>query len=332
MVFYWSDDQLKTRSLSGLVNGSPLYTTHLTLPLVEEEQLSVALTRSNEGIVQFLLEALFFSRTLEYIEVQENYLQLFVVSRKKGEVGVIERPVWFKDSKSILCCDSINISELNVTAKSFQQKQQHVCTLESLDLVLIEGSVTSEVDDNFQEQVQKVIKKNAPSTTTVALVYQPQNHQILAKKEIEGDQNSSEKIMCKTGGRIFIGFPTHQETGTAFHLFSQVIPTIERENLDFNYPCIKKWNKQLIQIAGRIMRLYFCYEVSRIAKQAENDTISPHPGMDRIINLIKALPFEPTAPSKKVGELLMKGFFDPKFGSQNLSLPTQKGNLARTLR
>eukprot|EP01126_Amoeba_proteus_P040154 TRINITY_DN426_c0_g2_i9.p1 TRINITY_DN426_c0_g2~~TRINITY_DN426_c0_g2_i9.p1 ORF type:complete len:1325 (-),score=265.51 TRINITY_DN426_c0_g2_i9:49-4023(-) len=136
--------------------------------------------------------------------------------------------------------------------------------------------------------------------------------------------------MCKTGGRIFIGFPTHQETGTAFHLFSQVIPTIERENLDFNYPCIKKWNKQLIQIAGRIMRLYFCYEVSRIAKQAENDTISPHPGMDRIINLIKALPFEPTAPSKKVGELLMKGFFDPKFGSQNLSLPTQKGNLART--
>lgn len=37
-------------------------------------------------------------------------------------------------------------------------------------------------------------------------------------------------------GRIFIGLGTHQTTGSSFHVHAQLIPTIERENVDYQDP------------------------------------------------------------------------------------------------
>jgi len=58
-------------------------------------------------------------------------------------------------------------------------------------------------------------------------------------------------------GQIFIGLSTHQSTGLGIHIHSQFIPTIERENLDFQNPYIKQWNKEILKSIGKIIRLIY---------------------------------------------------------------------------
>ena len=41
------------------------------------------------------------------------------------------------------------------------------------------------------------------------------------------------------------------------HVYSHLIPTIERENIDLQDPCIAKWNKELLASMGQIARLLY---------------------------------------------------------------------------
>ena len=58
-------------------------------------------------------------------------------------------------------------------------------------------------------------------------------------------------------GQIFIGLATHQTTGIGMHIFSHLIPTIERENIDLQDPYISRWNEQLLISIGQIIRLIY---------------------------------------------------------------------------
>ncbi len=58
-------------------------------------------------------------------------------------------------------------------------------------------------------------------------------------------------------GRVFIGFATAQRTGCAFHLDTHLIPTVERENIDFQDPVISRWNEGMLQMAGQVARLVY---------------------------------------------------------------------------
>ena len=58
-------------------------------------------------------------------------------------------------------------------------------------------------------------------------------------------------------GLIFIGLGTHQTTGIGMHVYSHLIPTIERENLDLQDPYISKWNRELLLSVGQIARFIY---------------------------------------------------------------------------
>lgn len=58
-------------------------------------------------------------------------------------------------------------------------------------------------------------------------------------------------------GQIFVGLATHQTTGVGMHIFSHLIPTIERENIDLQDPYISIWNEQLLRSMGSIIRLIY---------------------------------------------------------------------------
>lgn len=58
-------------------------------------------------------------------------------------------------------------------------------------------------------------------------------------------------------GLIFIGLGTHQTTGIGMHVYSHLIPTIERENLDLQDPYISKWNRELLLSVGQIARFLY---------------------------------------------------------------------------
>jgi hypothetical protein len=51
-------------------------------------------------------------------------------------------------------------------------------------------------------------------------------------------------------GRIFIGFATHQTTGCSCHIAAQLIPTVERESIDFYGKALSLWNRELLAGLG----------------------------------------------------------------------------------
>jgi hypothetical protein len=67
------------------------------------------------------------------------------------------------------------------------------------------------------------------------------------------------------GGKIYIGFPTHQTTGAMVHIFAPLVPTVERENIDFVDPTLRKWNEGLLRASGMLLRCvheYICCDSS----------------------------------------------------------------------
>jgi replication fork clamp-binding protein CrfC len=62
-----------------------------------------------------------------------------------------------------------------------------------------------------------------------------------------------------TQGQIYIGFPTYQTTGIKAHIYSQFIPTVEREQIDFIDSNLRQWNLELLSMGAHLSRS--CYEI-----------------------------------------------------------------------
>ncbi len=56
---------------------------------------------------------------------------------------------------------------------------------------------------------------------------------------------------------------SNNTVGTSFHIKANFIPTVERVNIDFHTPCIQMWNKELLEVAGVMARVYYDAEIAR---------------------------------------------------------------------
>lgn len=70
-------------------------------------------------------------------------------------------------------------------------------------------------------------------------------------------------------GRIFIGFRTSQTTGLGIHLAAPLLPTVEREAIDFVDASLREYNSELLEISGMLMRLALEHEMGRIGASWE---------------------------------------------------------------
>ena len=75
------------------------------------------------------------------------------------------------------------------------------------------------------------------------------------------------------------------------HIFSHLIPTIERENIDLQDPYISIWNEQLLASIGNIVRLIYDQTMINAVKSD-----SQH--LNAILSLYA---FQATAPNKDIG-------------------------------
>ncbi|CAF4300671.1 unnamed protein product [Rotaria sp. Silwood2] len=104
-------------------------------------------------------------------------------------------------------------------------------------------------------------------------------------------------------GQIFIGLATHQSTGIGMHVFSHLMPTIERENVDLQDPYISIWNEQLLTSIGKIIR--FIYDQT-VVDLINNTSQISNQQLNAILSLYA---FQPSAPNKDIGRILLDGFF-----------------------
>ena len=98
-------------------------------------------------------------------------------------------------------------------------------------------------------------------------------------------------------GHIFIGLGTHQSTGIGMHVFSHLILTIERENIDLQDPYISIWNEQLLASVGKIVR--FIYDQTIL--DAVNNISQPQQSNQQLNAILSPYAFQPSAPNKDIG-------------------------------
>jgi septum formation topological specificity factor MinE len=201
------------------------------------------------------------------------------VKKVQKSIPSSQKTLTFKEPHSIN-----NISSEIFRFKSFVHTEQtyKIAHGPSLTLDYIDVEMSVNIEKDLHDQIRNIIQKYLPSTIHIKLLFPSNNVSILSFLNLKhlsffqnlqlstsNDNNLHTRILnlliplkfqnnkvipC---GQIFIGLSTYQSTGLGIHIHSQFIPTVERENLDFQNPYIEQWNKEILKSIGKITRLIY---------------------------------------------------------------------------
>ncbi|CAF1549296.1 unnamed protein product [Adineta ricciae] len=290
-------------------NGKSLTTFRKELPF-HERLTSVILPMKNKYILQaipddnqttpylnltrlkaFLTKVLSFTKYINEVIIQINSLHIFQVNKTK------------KPLSSMKLTETSNLHSF-LRFKSLTQTEQTFKILRGPSITLIHIDVESKVklDEDFHQHIENVLKKRLPSLIHIELLF-PSNR--IFESEQWNDQVFRDLIPLRhsqgkysPSGQIFIGLGTHQSTGVGMHIYSHLVPTIERENIDLQDPYISKWNEQLLKSIGHILRLVY--------DQTMLEIVNHHP--QHLYTILSLYAFQTSAPNKAIGEFLLGGF------------------------
>ncbi|KAI9650029.1 hypothetical protein NHQ30_000042 [Ciborinia camelliae] len=206
------------------------------------------------------------------------------------------------------------------------------------------------IQPSFAAELERATKKPPPKTTKLAILTSSYDetkasaHDNLVSKNV--DIFASVLPGKKPGGRVFIGFPTHQTTGAGMHLSApSVIPTVERESIDLNARYVRTWNLEMLRVAGIMARLAFANEMSNLADKVKLATQSNGNGnkvtkreIDQFLpeakHILKTFTFGDSTPSSQVSQIIEEAFWTAykqasiEVYSTRSVLPTTKVRLA----
>lgn len=133
----------------------------------------------------------------------------------------------------------------------------------SLRARFVSATANVRVPHDMARKMERVTKKKVPPTVMLhifidASVKSSEAKQTQAKNILDAFSPSLGK------GSIFIGFKTSQTTGLAAHLSAPLIPTVEREAIDFQDPALRTYNCELLSVAGIVMRLILEHSMSTL--------------------------------------------------------------------
>ncbi|KAH7310077.1 hypothetical protein BKA65DRAFT_169686 [Rhexocercosporidium sp. MPI-PUGE-AT-0058] len=223
-------------------------------------------------------------------------------------------------------------------------------TVANVFLRVTTAVVRTSVTSSFAAELERATKKPPPKTTKLAILTSSYDETAASFKEnmvAKGvDIFSSVLPGKKPGGRIFIGFPTHQTTGAGMHLSApSVIPTVERESIDLNARWVRTWNLEMLRVAGIMARLAFTSEMSDLSSRVKRATELNGHGtkvtkaeiaqfMPEALHTLKTFTFGESTPSSQVSQIIEEAFWTAykkpsiEIYSTRGILPTTKVRLA----
>jgi hypothetical protein len=185
--------------------------------------------------------------------------------------------------------------------------------------------VKTNISASFALELERATKKPPPKTTKLAILTSSYDETAASAKEnpvAKGvDIFSSVLPGKKPGGRIFIGFPTHQTTGAGMHLSApSVIPTVERESIDLNARWVRTWNLEMLRVAGIMARLAFANEMADLSAKVRRATEAAGHGtkvtkeeiaqlMPEALHTLKTFTFAESTPSSQVSQIIEEAFW-----------------------
>ena len=169
----------------------------------------------------------------------------------------------------------------------------------------------------FNQELERATKKPPPKFTKLAILTAPYvEDSSLAKASAAGDVFGT--VLPSRGGKIFIGFPTHQTTGLSAHISApSVIPTVERESIDLNARYVRTWNMEMLRAAGIVCRIAWSRELQELKEKTLREANGRSkiriqhvtPFLDEAITAFKNFTFRESTPSSSIGSLLEDAFW-----------------------
>jgi hypothetical protein len=304
MAFFWKGDSLWTKtgkapdgilnmsaSLDDSVQNDSSSWTSFILPSRDPYSLPDFVEFG-----RFLTASLTFTQCLTNIRVFVNGTLQLNIRKTTIESHTIVTPKassWWKNDGAVTSSSS-GMFTLGKGADLTQTSIQMSVSLRK-DLSPNNGMETSEVRARFasamvktkipidiEKRMIRVTKKKPPKELTVQIFLDAADH-----SDDDQQQSSSSNLKKKPkqskadlitqsfaptlgSGRIFIGFRTSQTTGLGIHLAAPLMPTVEREAIDFIDPALREFNSELLEVSGILMRLALEHEMMRLGIMWEN--------------------------------------------------------------
>jgi hypothetical protein len=273
-------------------------TTNEIIPTINLAQLKAYFTK-----------VLSFTKYINELVIKINQKIIFKVTKTKKSIPSSKSNSQFKKNS---IHNMLRLDSFLQTEQIFSIDHGPSITLNhiSVDATLI-------IDETYHNHIRRILKKSLPPTVQIQLLYAPSQIVMKQQQSLMND-NLHMKILnsliplkfqnneISPSGLIFIGLGTHQTTGIGMHVYSHLIPTIERENLDLQDPYISKWNRELLLSVGQIAR--FMYDQLMIENKQFDSTLASYS-------------FQPSVPNNEIGSILLDGFFS---ADKDLLVPVKR--------
>jgi len=180
--------------------------------------------------------------------------------------------------------------------------------------------------------MERTTKKRPPSRTVVQIMFTSFD-EFQSSSGIRGKHNLFDDLIpFPHQGRVFIGFPTHQTTGSSMQIALHVIPTVERESIDFVDRTLNAWNQEILTMSGLLSRIIYEDEldqISKLYKEMSHDAESQNWLINRSAHAMTAFTFKLSTPSPLISRLHSHYFyrFDSKLAKFPLNIMSTQGIL-----
>ncbi len=248
---------------------------------------------------QFLSASLTFTSCLKNIRVYVDRTLVLDVRKTILESHAIVPPrasSWWKNDGAVTSSSTGMFALLggsrsdNLTSTSVRLtvmlRKGHTpdCQIETSTVLAryASGRVKTAIPSNVESRMVRVTKKKPPRELTVQVLLDAVDDDddnddggkrttVRSRWRKTTDENRSGAALITDSfapfpglGRVFIGFRTSQTTGLGIHLAAPLLPTVEREAIDFVDAALREYNCELLEICGILMRLVLENAMGRI--------------------------------------------------------------------
>lgn len=216
-------------------------------------------------------------------------------------------------------------------------------TTANVFLRITTAAIRTSIASAFAAELERATKKPPPRMTRVAILTSSFDETTASHTVTKSDTVSrnvdifASVLPGKTGGKIYIGFPTAQTVGAGMHLSApSVIPTVERESIDLNARWVRTWNVEMLRVAGIMSRLTFTSEMSILSENINRAASDGRVTKDIIakflpeaLHILKTFTFEPSTPSAQVAQIIEEAFWTT-YKKPSIEIYSTKGVLPTT--
>ncbi|KAJ0414531.1 hypothetical protein BJY00DRAFT_294918 [Aspergillus carlsbadensis] len=284
--------------------------------------------------------ALIIPRDIE-TKTQDGLMKITGITREVAQVDAVWMKVvdWNPNASTLL---REGIRDTTVSLRSFLSKLTQSVTEKPADtekkgdagvsgdfagtstasvfLHINTASIQASIGQTLSSELERATRKPPPRKTSIAVL--TPSYDTSRASEASGSQSEflSSILPSSKGGRVFIGFPTHQTTGLNAHISApSVIPTVERESIDLNTRHISKWNMEMLRAAGIVCRIAWSAEMASIKSRILAAKDPSKQSKIRKDDIVKVLPeaihtanqfvFRESTPSSLLGQTMEDAFW-----------------------